>query len=112
MISQGLENVHFNEYDVLLSYPNWTTPNIVEIVGEDGKTVYQTTGRSPSLVKDEQNDPFTEIQWFAYSANGVAEGDLVYVNRASPKDFAHLESLGIELKVIWTVPIMNMCFCS
>ncbi|CAI2356612.1 unnamed protein product [Caenorhabditis sp. 36 PRJEB53466] len=98
MKNQGLEDVHFNEYNVLLSYPNWTTPNHVEIISEDGKTVYKTAGRSPAVVKEEQNDPTAEIQWFAYSANGVAEGDLVYVNKGTSKDVEHLESKGIDLK--------------
>uniref|UniRef100_A0A1I7T988 Peptidase_M28 domain-containing protein n=1 Tax=Caenorhabditis tropicalis TaxID=1561998 RepID=A0A1I7T988_9PELO len=98
MISQGLENVHFNEYNVLLSYPNWTTPNHVEILGEDMKTVHKTTGRSISIIKEEQNDPFSEIQWLAYSAAGVVEGEIVYVNRGTPKDIEHLESMGIDLK--------------
>ncbi|EFO89896.1 hypothetical protein CRE_07314 [Caenorhabditis remanei] len=98
MISQGLEGVHFNEYNVLLSYPNWTSPNRVEIFDENGKVVHQTSGRSIALIKEEQNDPFSEIQWLAYSAAGNVEGDIVYVNRATPKDIEHLESMGIDLK--------------
>uniref|UniRef100_A0A8R1DSC0 Uncharacterized protein n=1 Tax=Caenorhabditis japonica TaxID=281687 RepID=A0A8R1DSC0_CAEJA len=83
------QDVHFNEYNVLLAYPNWTNPNTVEIFGEDGRTVYKTTGRSPAIVKDEQDDPTGEIQWFAYSANGVVEGDIVYLNEASVADIVH-----------------------
>ncbi|UMM40153.1 hypothetical protein L5515_016898 [Caenorhabditis briggsae] len=98
MINQGLENVHFNEYNVLLSYPNWTFPNQVEISDETGKVVHRTSGRSISLIREEQNDPFSEIQWLAYSAAGNVEGEIVYVNRATPKDIEHLEALGIDLK--------------
>ncbi|EGT42761.1 hypothetical protein CAEBREN_28691 [Caenorhabditis brenneri] len=98
MINQGLEGVHFNAYNVLLSYPNWTSPNHVEIIGDDGTVVHRTTGRSISIIEDEQNDPYSEIQWLAYSAAGTVEGDVVYVNGATPKDIEHLESMGIELK--------------
>lgn len=99
MISQGLENVHFNEYNVLLSYPDWTTPNIVEILEENGDVFYKTTGRSISIIEEEQNDLVSEIQWLAYSADGTVEGDIVYVNKGTPKDIEHIESLGIDLKV-------------
>eukprot|EP00081_Caenorhabditis_elegans_P002366 NP_001024446.1 Glutamate CarboxyPeptidase 2 homolog [Caenorhabditis elegans] len=98
MISQGLENVHFNEYNVLLSYPDWTTPNIVEILEENGDVFYKTTGRSISIIEEEQNDLVSEIQWLAYSADGTVEGDIVYVNKGTPKDIEHIESLGIDLK--------------
>ncbi|EGT30454.1 hypothetical protein CAEBREN_07212 [Caenorhabditis brenneri] len=98
MVKQGLEGVHFNEYNVLLSYPNWTTPNYIEILTEDQKVIHKSTGRSQSIIKEEQNDPFSEIQWLAYSAAGTVEGDVVYVNRATSKDIAHVESLGIDLK--------------
>lgn len=98
MISQGLESVHFNEYDVLLSYPNWKTPNSVEILGADESTVFKTRGRSDVIIEQEQTDPEVELHWFAYSANGTVKGDIVYVNGASEEDFQHLIKLGIELK--------------
>lgn len=98
MIQQGLHNVHFNEYDVLLSYPDWKKPNTMEILSESGETVYKTSGRSVAIVEDEQTDRDAELQWFAFSGDGVVEGDVVYVNGASDEDFEHLKELGIELE--------------
>ena len=37
------------EYDVLLSYPNWTNPNKVSVISDDGKLLFQSTGLSPDL---------------------------------------------------------------
>jgi hypothetical protein len=42
--------VRLLEYEVLLSYPNWTSPNHVAILGTDGQVIFQSTGLSPDLI--------------------------------------------------------------
>ncbi|EGT30354.1 hypothetical protein CAEBREN_07135 [Caenorhabditis brenneri] len=87
-IEYGLENVHFNEYDVLLSYPDWKRPNHIEILDSNGTVIHKSTGRSKPLTKEE-TDEETELQWLAYSAEGAVQGDVVYINKATPEDIAH-----------------------
>uniref|UniRef100_A0A1I8C1W8 Peptidase_M28 domain-containing protein n=1 Tax=Meloidogyne hapla TaxID=6305 RepID=A0A1I8C1W8_MELHA len=91
----GLEKVRLMEYDVLLSYPNWTNPNKVTILGDDGKVMFQSTGLSPDLTpKNEKSNPDSyraAIQWLAYSANGTVENEPVYCHYGQPKDLERLE---------------------
>ena len=38
------------------------------------------------------------IQWVAYSANGTAEGDVVYCHHGRVEDFKKLQKLGVSLE--------------
>jgi N-acetylated-alpha-linked acidic dipeptidase len=38
------------------------------------------------------------IQWVAYSANGTAEGDVVYCHHGRVEDFEKLQQLGVSLE--------------
>uniref|UniRef100_A0A183BS25 N-acetylated-alpha-linked acidic dipeptidase 2 n=1 Tax=Globodera pallida TaxID=36090 RepID=A0A183BS25_GLOPA len=87
---KGLEDVHFIPYKVLLSYPNFQSPNHVSVLDEDGKTLFQTSGVSADLVGDDSSVP-TGIQWLAYSANGTVDGKLVNCHYGSVADFVRLE---------------------
>ncbi|CAK5103436.1 unnamed protein product [Meloidogyne enterolobii] len=94
----GLEKVRLMEYDVLLSYPNWTNPNKVTVLGEDGKVLFQSTGLSPDLTPKNEDSSLNQedsyraaIQWLAYSANGTTESEPVYCHYGQPKDFERLE---------------------
>ncbi|KAF7634787.1 hypothetical protein Mgra_00005820 [Meloidogyne graminicola] len=90
----GLE-IRLYEYNVLLSYPNWTNPNKVTILSNDGKMLFQSTGLSPDLAPKNENlntDSYrAAIQWLAYSANGTVESEPVYCHYGRPKDFERLE---------------------
>ncbi|KAI6178319.1 hypothetical protein M3Y98_00487900 [Aphelenchoides besseyi] len=94
----GLENVHFTKYKVLLSYPDFENPNHARLLNENGDTVFETSGVSPPLVKDEQNATNAGIQWLAYSADGKTKGVPFYAHFGRPEDFDQLEKLGIEIK--------------
>ncbi|KAK0413185.1 hypothetical protein QR680_006650 [Steinernema hermaphroditum] len=94
----GLEDVHFTEYDVLLSYPNYSNPNQVSILGTDGSEVYKSKGRSPVVFPDEQGAPGADIQWVAYAGNGAVTGDVVYCHHGRHSDFDELKKRGIDLK--------------
>ncbi|CEF62267.1 Protease-associated domain, PA and Transferrin receptor-like, dimerisation domain and Peptidase M28 domain-containing protein [Strongyloides ratti] len=94
----GLQDVHFIEYEVLLNYPDYQNPNIMSIISGDGKIVYQTKGVSPVIIPSEQSAPDAGIQWVAYSANGTASGDIVYCHYGRIEDFQLLKEMGISLK--------------
>ena len=93
------------EYDVLLSYPNWTTPNHATVLSEQGDVIFQSTGLSPDLIPPNGvfsgifltiliqggDDYRAAIQWLAYSANGTVEGEPVYCHYGRPQDFERLE---------------------
>uniref|UniRef100_A0A1I7Y1I9 PA domain-containing protein n=1 Tax=Steinernema glaseri TaxID=37863 RepID=A0A1I7Y1I9_9BILA len=94
----GLEDVHFTEYDVLLSYPNYSSPNHVSILGSDGTVLYKNKGRSPVIFPDEQGAPGADVQWVAYAAEGTVVGDVVYAHYGRSVDFDVLKKAGVHLK--------------
>ncbi|TKR73126.1 hypothetical protein L596_020474 [Steinernema carpocapsae] len=94
----GLEDVHFLEYEVLLSYPNYSNPNHMTILKSDGSELYKSKGKSPVLIPDEQGAPGADIQWVAYAGHGEVIGDVVYCHHGRHQDFEQLKKLGIDLK--------------
>uniref|UniRef100_A0A0K0EWJ1 Glutamate carboxypeptidase 2 homolog (projected from Caenorhabditis elegans ortholog gcp-2.1) n=1 Tax=Strongyloides venezuelensis TaxID=75913 RepID=A0A0K0EWJ1_STRVS len=94
----GLQDVHFIEYDVLLNYPDYNNPNVMSIVKDDGTVVYQSKGISPVIIPSEQSAPDAGIQWVAYSSNGSVSGDIVYCHYGRIEDFKFLKDVGIDLK--------------
>ncbi|GMR57002.1 hypothetical protein PMAYCL1PPCAC_27197 [Pristionchus mayeri] len=93
----GLQKVHTLTYDVLLSYPDWDRPNTVSIRNRAGRAVFTSRGVSAPILPDEQGAPHAGHQWLAYSAPGTFEGDVVYAHSGTPKDFAMLKKLGIDV---------------
>uniref|UniRef100_A0A914I4M5 Uncharacterized protein n=1 Tax=Globodera rostochiensis TaxID=31243 RepID=A0A914I4M5_GLORO len=90
----GLEDVHFVPYDVLLSYPNFTSPNHLSVLSADGRVNFRTEGISPELKvvdSSEAEDLSSSIQWLAYSAEGTVEGEAVYCHYGRREDFERLE---------------------
>ncbi|EYB96153.1 hypothetical protein Y032_0153g2937 [Ancylostoma ceylanicum] len=94
----GLEDVHTIPYEVLLSYPDFTTPNRVIITNSDGKQVFKSSGVSPTILPDEQGSKYAGHQWLAYSASGKVSADVVYCNRGLQQDFDNLKRMNIDLK--------------
>ena len=47
-------DVHFAEYNVLLSYPDYDRPNTVQVVDSDGYVSYTSEGVSKVILPDEQ----------------------------------------------------------
>ena len=89
-------DVHFNEYDVLLSYPtNWTSPNHVRIFKNDGSPSFESQGDEPMLVGNERT---SAPKWLAYSENGNVTGELVYAYYGRQEDFDRLKELKIDVK--------------
>ncbi|CAH6777423.1 N-acetylated-alpha-linked acidic dipeptidase 2 [Phodopus roborovskii] len=86
----GLDSANLVHYDVLLSYPNETNANYVSIVDEHGLEIFKTSYLEPP---PDGYENVTNIvpPYNAFSANGMPEGELVYVNYARTEDFFKLE---------------------
>lgn len=96
--SAGLENVHFKNYTVLLSYPNFTSPNHVRIYDKEGNKLFENAGISSPLIPNEQDAPNAGLQWLAYSGDGTVIGDPVYCHFGRQQDFEYLKKEGIDVK--------------
>uniref|UniRef100_A0A8C0GEP5 Aminopeptidase NAALADL1 n=1 Tax=Chelonoidis abingdonii TaxID=106734 RepID=A0A8C0GEP5_CHEAB len=92
----GLDSVELAHYDVLLSYPNETNPNYISIIDEHGTEIFNTSLFEPPPPGYET---ITDVvpPYNAFSAQGVPEGELVYVNYGRIEDFFKLErEMGIN----------------
>ncbi|XP_025964958.2 putative N-acetylated-alpha-linked acidic dipeptidase [Dromaius novaehollandiae] len=86
----GLDSVQLAHYDVLLSYPDETKPNYISIIDEHGNEIFNTSLSEPpppgyEAVRD------VVPPYSAFSAQGMPEGELVYVNYGRTEDFFKLE---------------------
>ena len=70
--SQGLDHVTSVTYDVLLSYPNTSDPNMIYLVDESGG-VQHATQREEAIVRDDQNHTDVIPPFNAYSPPGDVE---------------------------------------
>ncbi|XP_031560736.1 glutamate carboxypeptidase 2-like isoform X2 [Actinia tenebrosa] len=97
--SYGFE-VEEPEYEVLMSLPQEDNPNKVSIINDDTKEVdYEIVGQLNVTAGGLQgNDVFKYKPFLAYSPNGTVEGELVYANLGSEKDFQELEKRNISVK--------------
>uniref|UniRef100_A0A663LP98 Glutamate carboxypeptidase 2 n=1 Tax=Athene cunicularia TaxID=194338 RepID=A0A663LP98_ATHCN len=92
----GLDSVQLVHYDVLLSYPDDTKPNYISIIDEHGNEIFNTSLSEPSppgyeTVRD------VVPPYSAFSAQGMPQGELVYVNYGRTEDFFKLErEMGIN----------------
>ncbi|XP_025783779.1 N-acetylated-alpha-linked acidic dipeptidase 2 isoform X2 [Puma concolor] len=86
----GLDSAELVHYDVLLSYPNETNANYISIVDEHGIEIFNTSYLEPP---PDGYENVTNIvpPYNAFSAQGMPEGDLIYVNYARTEDFFKLE---------------------
>uniref|UniRef100_M3YG69 Glutamate carboxypeptidase 2 n=1 Tax=Mustela putorius furo TaxID=9669 RepID=M3YG69_MUSPF len=86
----GLDSAKLVHYDVLLSYPNETNANYISIMDEHGIEVFNTSYLEPP---PDGYENVTNIvpPYNAFSAQGMPEGDLIYVNYARTEDFFKLE---------------------
>ncbi|XP_069495498.1 N-acetylated-alpha-linked acidic dipeptidase 2 [Ambystoma mexicanum] len=92
----GLHSVELVHYDVLLSYPNETRPNYISIIDDHGIEIFNTSLFEPPPQGYEHISNMVP-PYNAFSAQGVPEGDLVYVNYARTEDFFQLErDIGIN----------------
>jgi len=66
---QGLDLVTRRSYDVLLSYPNTSDPNTVQIIDSQNRTIFQSTIYEKVLQADE-NETDSVPPFHAYSPSG------------------------------------------
>lgn len=89
----GLNPVRVVPYDVLLSYPDASNPNRIEIRDENGRVVF-TTQMAEAALGPEVNESDTDRQiippFNAYSAAGNPQGHIVYVNYGRIEDFEYV----------------------
>jgi N-acetylated-alpha-linked acidic dipeptidase len=91
--SYGLEDVHFAEYDVLLSFPEKI---MVEMVSPKKVTLNlkeEGYKEDPDTLRTDLGLPYN-----AYSCSGDIVAPLIYANSGNPQDYDYLEKKGIGLK--------------
>uniref|UniRef100_A0A914V839 Uncharacterized protein n=1 Tax=Plectus sambesii TaxID=2011161 RepID=A0A914V839_9BILA len=100
--SYGLE-VMTTDYDVMLSYPNYSQPNTVSMQMSNGSWNLISNGLGdiplghPNLTAQLKADTRARNWWNGYGANGVATGKLVYANYGRVVDFQYLDNSNISL---------------
>ncbi|XP_061193543.1 N-acetylated-alpha-linked acidic dipeptidase 2-like isoform X2 [Saccostrea echinata] len=87
--SYGIDEVKVTPYDVLMSYPNKTNPNRVQLLTLSNELVFQSALFEPAL-DDLSNNSEIIPPFNAFAAAGISEGELVYVNYGRIKDFLYL----------------------
>lgn len=75
----GLDHVTLAPYQVLLSYPNMSNLNFVELLNENGDTVYKSNLTEPILTPEE-NKPDVVPPFNAYSPQGDIKVSIEVVN--------------------------------
>jgi N-acetylated-alpha-linked acidic dipeptidase len=91
--SYGLEDVHFAEYEVLLSFPEKI---LVEMVSPKKVTLNlkeEGYKEDPDTMRTDLGLPYN-----AYSCSGDIVAPLVYANSGNPQDYDFLQKKGISLK--------------
>ncbi|NXK83624.1 FOLH1 carboxypeptidase, partial [Amazona guildingii] len=92
----GLDSVQLVHYDVLLSYPDDAKPNYISIIDEHGNEIFNTSLSEPPPPGYEAVSDVVP-PYSAFSAQGMPEGELVYVNYGRTEDFFKLErEMGIN----------------
>ncbi|NWR54901.1 FOLH1 carboxypeptidase, partial [Bucorvus abyssinicus] len=92
----GLDSLQLVHYDVLLSYPDETKPNYISIIDEHGNEIFNTSLSEPPPPGYETVRGVVP-PYSAFSAQGMPEGELVYVNYGRTEDFFKLErEMGIN----------------
>ncbi|XP_062408548.1 N-acetylated-alpha-linked acidic dipeptidase 2 [Sardina pilchardus] len=86
----GLEGAELVPYDVLLSYPNQSTPNYIAILNTHSQEIFKSSLSEP-VPEGYENISDIVPPYNAFSAQGQPEGDLVYVNYGRTEDFLQLE---------------------
>ncbi|WAR23314.1 NALD2-like protein [Mya arenaria] len=98
----GVDSVTLTPYTVELSYPNVSDLNYVEIVDENGVSVYKSDLKFPVL-RNQDNKTNIVTPFSAYSSKGDVKGNIVYVNYGRVEDFDFLEnnaSVSVDGKIV------------
>ncbi|KAH7959527.1 hypothetical protein HPB49_011641 [Dermacentor silvarum] len=91
----GFDEVQLQPYHVLLSYPNASDPNSVQLLnGTTGEVLLDAAAQEKSV---EGVDTDIGPAFHAYSPPGDVLGCLVYVNRATHEDLDEVEALNVSV---------------
>ena len=88
----GLEDVSESAYDVLMSYPEKVS---IELLAPEPQALRVV--EDVYAVDPDSANPRLGLPYHAYSASGTVEAEVVYARSGSPEDFAYLQSQGIDL---------------
>ncbi|XP_005105224.1 glutamate carboxypeptidase 2 [Aplysia californica] len=93
----GLDEVHMKTYNVLLSLPNASEPNMVEVINKTtGEPVF-TSQLYEAALRPEDNTTLI-VPFAAYSPAGIVEGNIVHVNYGTTENIeSMLQNLTFDL---------------
>lgn len=94
---QGLDQVHFVPYQVLLSYPSPTIPNLIKILDSAGQVVWVSAAKQKPLYAPEEASPDIPFSFIGYSAPANVTGDVVYVYYGREEDFDFVAASGVDI---------------
>nr|XP_053627350.1 glutamate carboxypeptidase 2-like [Cherax quadricarinatus] len=96
----GFDTADLVSYDVLLSRPNRTNPNLITLEDEQGQVIFTSAYQEKSLQKDDSDPEFIHA-FNAYTPAGDVRTEagrgVVYVNYARVEDFDKLEELNVNV---------------
>ncbi|KAK7115718.1 N-acetylated-alpha-linked acidic dipeptidase 2-like [Littorina saxatilis] len=98
----GLEEVHLATYEVLLSFPNKSNPNVVQILNGSNAVQFESQKFEKPLT-DHENNSNVVPPFNGHSPSGNVKGDVVYVNYGRIEDFEYVAnnlSLNITGKIV------------
>ncbi|CAN7983704.1 unnamed protein product [Ixodes hexagonus] len=92
----GLDFVKTASYQVLLSYPNVSDPNTVQVVNVSSGEVFFDAATQEDGIPGMNTD--IGPAFLAYSPPGDVIGNLVYVNYGTNEDFDELQQMGASIE--------------
>ncbi|XP_069165588.1 N-acetylated-alpha-linked acidic dipeptidase 2 [Procambarus clarkii] len=96
----GFDTADLVPYDVLLSRPNHTNPNLITLIDGAGKVVFTSAYTETPLQQDDDDPEFVHA-FNAFSPAGDVESEagrgVVYANYARVEDFDTLEKLNVNV---------------
>lgn len=89
----GLEDVHLVPYDVLLSFPEQISIELISPYNQKLNLKEKSYKEDPDTQRTDVGIPYN-----AYSRSGDITAPVVYANSGNPQDYDYLEKKGIDLK--------------
>nr|XP_045619566.1 N-acetylated-alpha-linked acidic dipeptidase 2-like [Procambarus clarkii] len=96
----GFDTADLVPYDVLLSRPNHTNPNLITLIDGAGKVVFTSSYKETPIHEDDDDPEFVHA-FNAFTPAGDVESEagrgVVYANYARVEDFDTLEKLNVNV---------------
>jgi len=107
-IEAGIANAIIDPQNVLLTYPN---DRSLELVDENGKVMASASLSEQILASDPTSDTWWRNHTFnGYSPSGVATAPVVYANFGLPEDFDTLAAAGVSVEGAIALMRYGKCF--